>query len=159
MARETGADIIFIHDHYLLMSSDYDDIIDLPHHVSKRYPQMPMAKRAAQFSSFAALTGHKAALQETARMTQKLEELSADRREMLDRTMLRLRERLADRPGVRVTYFEPDGRKAGGCYHRVDGKLIQVNDHDRYMELATPDGPIKIAFQFIVDLDDLNVLG
>ena len=141
------------------MSSDYDDIINLPHHVSKHHPQMPMAKRAAQFSSFAALTGHKAVLQETARTTQKFEELSTDRREILDRTMLRLRERLADRPGVRVIYFEPDGKKAGGCYLQVDGNLIQVNDHERYMELETPDGPIKISFQFIVSLDGLNDLG
>ncbi len=37
---------------------DYEDIIELPHHVSKRHPQMPMSDRAAQFSPFAALKGH-----------------------------------------------------------------------------------------------------
>ena len=48
----------------------YADIIDLPHHVSKRHPQMPMEKRAAQFSPFAAMVGHDAAIRETARLTE-----------------------------------------------------------------------------------------
>ena len=39
------------------MSDDYKDIINLPHHVSSKRPQMPMLDRAAQFSPFAALTG------------------------------------------------------------------------------------------------------
>lgn len=37
------------------MSENYDDIIDLPHHVSHNHLQMPMHKRAAQFAPFAAL--------------------------------------------------------------------------------------------------------
>lgn len=45
----------------------YDDIIDLPHHVSKTHPQMPLADRAAQFAPFAALTGHADAIRETER--------------------------------------------------------------------------------------------
>ena len=39
-------------------TDNYDDIINLPHHVSATHPQMPMANRAAQFAPFAALTGH-----------------------------------------------------------------------------------------------------
>ena len=35
----------------------YDDIIDLPHHVSKVHPQMSIWDRSAQFAPFAALTG------------------------------------------------------------------------------------------------------
>ena len=46
------------------MTHDYDDIINLPHHVSKRHPQMSMWNRAAQFAPFAALTGYEEAIQE-----------------------------------------------------------------------------------------------
>lgn len=48
----------------------YDDIIDMPHHVSVKHPQMAIEDRAAQFSPFAALTGHEAAIRETARMAE-----------------------------------------------------------------------------------------
>lgn len=46
------------------MTDEYDDIINLPHHVSKRHPQMSMLARAAQFAPFAAVTGHNDATRE-----------------------------------------------------------------------------------------------
>ena len=46
----------------------YDDIINLPHHVSKKHPQMSMYQRAAQFAPFAALTGHDKAIEQTAKI-------------------------------------------------------------------------------------------
>lgn len=45
----------------------YEDIINLPHPVSKKHPQMSMMQRAAQFAPFAALTGYDAAINEAAR--------------------------------------------------------------------------------------------
>lgn len=48
------------------MTHDYDDIINLPHHVSKRHPQMSMWNRATQFAPFAALTGYEDAIKNTA---------------------------------------------------------------------------------------------
>ena len=53
------------------MTDNYDDIINLPHHVSKRHPQMSMMNRAAQFAPFAALTGHSDAIQETVRQNER----------------------------------------------------------------------------------------
>ena len=50
----------------------YDDIINLPHHVSQKHPQMPMLQRAALFAPFAALTGHDKALEDTAYQHEKL---------------------------------------------------------------------------------------
>lgn len=47
----------------------YDDIINLPHHISKTRPQMSMHDRAAQFSAFAALSGYDDIIKETARLT------------------------------------------------------------------------------------------
>ncbi len=49
---------------------NYDDIINLPHHVSRIRPQMSELERAAQFSPFAALVGHDAAIEETRRQTE-----------------------------------------------------------------------------------------
>lgn len=48
------------------MEENYDDIINLPHHVSHNHPQMPMRNRAGQFAPFAALSGHGAAIRQTA---------------------------------------------------------------------------------------------
>ena len=56
-------------------NGDYDDIIDLPHHVSTTRPQMSRLDRAAQFAPFAALTGYGAAIKETARLTDERAEL------------------------------------------------------------------------------------
>ncbi len=56
----------------------YDHIINLPHHVSSKRPQMPMMDRAAQFSPFAALTGYDAAIQETGRLTDEKIELGEE---------------------------------------------------------------------------------
>ena len=63
----------------------YDDIIELPHHVSAVHPQMPLADRAAQFSPFAALTGHEEAIRETARQTEEFVELEEDRKEEMEK--------------------------------------------------------------------------
>ena len=54
------------------MQNNYDDIINLPHHVSKRHRPMAAEMRAAQFAPFAALTGHNEALDETARQSEQL---------------------------------------------------------------------------------------
>lgn len=54
----------------MVCTNKYDDIINLPHHQSKTHPQMSRYDRAAQFSPFAALTGHDDAIQETARLNE-----------------------------------------------------------------------------------------
>lgn len=51
------------------MTDKYDDIINLPHHVSKRYPRMSLYNRAAQFAPFAALTGYEEAIAKVIRDT------------------------------------------------------------------------------------------
>ena len=62
----------------------YGDILNLPHHQSKVHPQMSIYDRAAQFSPFAALTGHEAAIKETARLTEEQVELDEDKQEELN---------------------------------------------------------------------------
>ena len=93
------------------MTDKYDDIINLPHHVSKRHPQMSMMNRAAQFAPFAALTGHSAAIEETARLTESQQELADEDSEILNHKMAYLREAINEHPTISITYFEPDKRK------------------------------------------------
>lgn len=107
----------------------YDDIIHLPHPVSARHPQMPLADRAAQFSPFAALTGHDAAIRETARLTDSPVELEESDKEQLDRQLLLVRENLARKPEIKVTYFQPDEKKSGGAYVTVCGRVNKVEEY------------------------------
>ena len=65
----------------------YDDIINLPHHVSKKHPQMPIADRAAQFAPFAALTGYGEQIKETARTTEEFHQVSGREKEELDQKL------------------------------------------------------------------------
>ncbi|MBQ1468674.1 MAG: hypothetical protein IIZ27_09380 [Solobacterium sp.] len=98
------------------MSSKYEDILYLPHHVSKVHPQMSRADRAAQFAPFAALTGYDSMVKETARLTDKKIEQDENERENLDRILQYLKTRIEEQPKIIVTYFEPDEYKQGGRY-------------------------------------------
>ena len=66
------------------MNRKYNEIMGLPHHVSKTRPQMPMSDRAAQFAPFAALTGYDAAIKETGRLTDERIELDVEALSALD---------------------------------------------------------------------------
>ena len=107
------------------MKHPYDDIIDLPHHVSERHPQMSMYNRAAQFAPFAALTGHNAAITEVARLTETEQELSESDAEVLNRKLAYLHS-LDEKPTISVTYFVPDDKKEGGSYHTATGIVKSV---------------------------------
>lgn len=117
------------------MSGPYDDIINLPHHVSKTRPQMSRADRAAQFAPFSALAGYGAALVETARLTDRRIELEEDDRAALDRKQRKLMERIGERPEIAVTWFVPDVRKDGGQYITSVGRLKRIDEVRRVMVL------------------------
>jgi hypothetical protein len=109
----------------------YDDIINLPHHVSKTRPQMSMIDRAAQFSPFAALTGYDAAIKETGRLTDERIEMGDDAQNVLNMKFQILVDHLDDEPEVTFTYFKPDERKFGGAYVEVTGTVKKVDDFER----------------------------
>ena len=104
----------------------YDDIIDLPHHVSTTHHRMSMLERAAQFQPFRALTGYEDAVRETARLTDDRVELTEDEKALLDGKLQRLADNLASHPLVTVTYFQPDKKKAGGEYVTTTGQLKKL---------------------------------
>ncbi len=125
------------------MSGQYDDIINLPHHVSSTRPQMSRENRAAQFSPFAALTGHDAAVLETARLTDQRIELAEGTIAELDMKLNMLAEMIDSRPEVTVTYFRPDAKKDGGAYVTVTGAVKRIDDYEHAIVLMTGEA-IKI---------------
>lgn len=112
-------------------SHRYDDIIELSHHVSTRRVHMSGVDRAAQFAPFAALTGHDAAIHETARQTDSCTELTEDQKAVLDRTLQYLRDHLGESPEVTITYFVPDNKKPGGAHVSTTGRIKKfIPDHN-----------------------------
>ena len=118
------------------ISHKYDDIINLPHHVSKKHPQMSLHDRAAQFSQFAALTGHKAAINETARLTDEKQILSEDVIAKLNEQLNLIKENISTNPIVTITYFVPDDRKSGGAYISNTGVVKKINEYNHTVVLT-----------------------
>ena len=114
----------------------YDDIINLPQHVSKKHPQMLLRDRAAQFSPFAALTGHKAAINETARLTDEKQILSEDVIAKLNEQLNLIKENIGTNLIVTITYFVPDDRKSGGAYISNTGVVKKINEYNHTVILT-----------------------
>lgn len=128
----------------------YDDIIDLPHHVSATRPQMPIANRAAQFSPFQALTGYDSAIAETARLTDRRIELGESDIAALEMKLNMLVGRLSDHPEIAVTYYQPDTKKEGGSYITATGQLKNIDDYAHNIVLMNGD---TIAITDILDIE------
>ena len=118
------------------ISHKYDDIINLPHHVSKKHPQMSLHDRAAQFSPFAALTGHKAAINETARLTDEKQILSEDVIAKLNEQLNLIKENIGTNQIVTITYFVPDDKKSGGAYISYTGVVKKIDEYNRTVVLT-----------------------
>lgn len=128
----------------------YNDIIHLPHPTSVKHPRMPLSDRAAIFSPFAALTGHGAAIVETARLTDRKIELDEDGKAVLDEKQRYLEEIIGQQPEITVTWFKPDAKKDGGSYATTTGVLKRTEGIDRVMILA--DGT-KIPLDDIISIE------
>lgn len=109
------------------MNFPYEDIVSLPHPVSSRHSRMTNADRAAQFSSFAALSGHQDAIAETARLTDHRAELAEDEKAVLNAKFQALSRRLPERPPITLTYFAQDPLKEGGAYVTVTGRVKKLD--------------------------------
>lgn len=129
---------------------DYQDILDLPHHVSEHRTHMSMTDRAAQFSPFAALTGYDAAVKETERLTDQRLELDESEQQKLSERLNLLRSHLNDSPIVEITYFVPDEQKSGGEYTTVTGIVKKLDEFQRILIMM--DGTI-IPVEEIAELN------
>ncbi len=133
----------------------YEDIIDLPHHESKRHPHMSLHDRAAQFSPFAALSGYEDAVNETARLTEEWIELDEYEKEKLNRRLALISEKLSQLPLVEITYFMPDEKKSGGAYVTASGSVRKIDIYEGIIYMT--DGtriPVDALYRIEGDIFD-----
>lgn len=133
------------------MTGPYNDILHLPHPVSRKHPRMAVADRAAQFSPFAALTGYDDAVREAARLTDRRLELDEYEQQALNDRLQQILSRLPKQPVVRITYFRPDSCKEGGAYVTVNGVIKRLDTVEREIRLV--DGT-RIPIEDIWDIDE-----
>ena len=127
----------------------YDDIIDMPHHVSSTHPHMSDMDRAAQFSPFAALTGYDDAVKETARLTEQRIELDEYEKEKIDSQLQYIKSTLPESQEIVITHFEKDALNDGGSYVMSDGHVKKI---DEYENLIIMDDGEKINIYDIVKI-------
>lgn len=129
--------------------NNYDDIIDLPRHVSKVHPQMSISDRAAQFAPFSALTGYKDAIIEVDRYTQEFIELDDSEKEVIGQKLYILNEHKKENIQIEITYFEPDKKKKGGIYKKVQNVLMC---YDELKDMIVLENNVKILVKYIIEL-------
>ena len=134
------------------MNRNYDDIINLPHPKPQTHPRMSIRDRAAQFSPFAALTGHSAAIAETGRLTDSRAILDEYEMARVDDALQKLQELLPQKPAASITYFVPDERKTGGAYQAISGTVKQIDAANGVL-LLTDRRTIPIADIFDVAIE------
>ena len=128
----------------------YDDIINLPHHVSSVKPHMSLHDRAAQFLPFAALTGFEDAIQETGRLTQERISLSEGSIESINEKLHILSEEISSHPKIAVTYFVPDEKKKGGAYDTVEGCVKRI---DKYKRMIVMSDGLEILMEDVIEIN------
>lgn len=116
--------------------SKYDDIIDREYRGSTSSKKMTMAARAAQFAPFAALTGHNAAINETARLTSEKLELSRDEQLIISDRLNLVLSLIKEQPVLSIKYFTPDNIKKGGSYVSVKGYIVKFLEYDNVLLLS-----------------------
>ena len=114
----------------------YEDIVNLPPHISKKHPQPTMLERAARFAPFAAITGYEEIVLEEARVTEERIELDEGTLAMLNEKLNIIHDSLDSAPVVQITYFEPDKKKSGGAYISVTGTVKRIAEYERLVIMS-----------------------
>ena len=128
---------------------NYEDIINLPHHVSKKHPQMSIWSRSAQFAPFAALTGYDDAVKETARLTDKRLEIDEGLKNILNNKLQYILENKSLQPEITFTYFVYDNKKSGGKYIEKTGVVKKIDLNEKYIMLKDK---TKISIDEIINI-------
>ena len=128
----------------------YEDIINLPPHISKKHPQPTMMDRAARFAPFAAITGYEEMVLEEARITEERIDLDEGTLSILNEKLNMIQEFIDEEPEITITYFEPDKKKSGGAYIDITGTVKRIDEYEHLVIMT--DGK-KIRGEDIYDLE------
>lgn len=129
--------------------NSYDDIINLPHHISLKHKHMPLIDRAAQFAPFAALTGYEDEVRETARIVDAKIDFTEEKKEDINKKLNEIKSGLQSKPLVEIVYFCRDERKDGGKYIRITETVRKIDEYNKFIFMS--DGT-KIEFNNIADV-------
>lgn len=127
----------------------YEDMIDMKYPYESKHPRMSLYNRAAQFSPFAALTGHEEAIDETGRLTDSRIELSEESKQEINQTLIYMQEHLSDDLEVLILYFVPDKKKTGGSYQSHIGKIRRIDEIESMLIMKDKK---KIKIQDIIEM-------
>jgi hypothetical protein len=136
----------------------YEDIINLPRPISKKYPQPSMMDRAARFAPFAAITNYEEMVLEEARVTEERILLDENELTLLNEKLNIIQEFLGKLPEITVTYFKPDKRKSGGAYISITGTVKRIDQYERNL-IMSDDKKIRIDDIYKLESDLFLSLG
>lgn len=136
----------------------YEDIVDLPPHISKKHPQPTMLERAARFAPFAAITGYEEMVLEEARVTEERIDLDEGTLSLLNEKLNMIQEFLDEEQEVTITYFEPDKKKSGGAYVSITGVVKRIDEYEHFV-IMTDGKKIRIEDIFALESDLFYSLG
>jgi len=136
----------------------YEDIVNLPPHISKRHPQPSMMDRAARFAPFAAITGYEEMVLEEARVTEKRIDLDEGALALLNEKLNMIQEFLDEEPEVTIMYFEPDKKKTGGAYVNIAGIVKRIDEYE-HLVIMTDGKKIRIEDIFALESNLFYSLG
>ena len=133
----------------MMKEDNYEDIINLPHHTSKKHPRMSLEARSAQFAPFAALIGYDEVLIETARLTNERIEIDDTIKIIIDSKLQIIKEHIKEMPLITFMYFVPDSKKDGGKYVTVTGNVKKI---DEYRNVLILENKTEIPIKEIIDI-------
>ncbi|MBO5143520.1 MAG: hypothetical protein J6C46_11135 [Clostridia bacterium] len=133
-----------------MQKNNYEDIINLPHHTSKKHQRMSLEARSAQFAPFAALTGFDEVLIETARHTNERIEIDESIKVILDLKLQKIKEQIKNMPLITFMYFIPDSKKSGGKYVTITGNVKKI---DEYRNILVLEDKTEIPINEIIDIN------
>jgi len=136
----------------------YEDIVNLPPHISKKHPQPSMMDRAARFAPFAAITGYEEMVLEEARVTEERIDLDEGSLSLLNEKLNMIQEFLDEEPEVTITYFEPDKKKSGGAYVNITGIVKRIDEYEHFV-IMTDGKKIRIEDIYAIGSDLFYSLG